>query len=428
MRIEGGTIVALSSGALPSGVAVVRISGPAAPKVAAALSIEDLTPRRAALRTLRAADGVIDTALCLAFTAPASATGEDVLELHCHGSPAVVDRLLAEAVAVPGVRLAAPGEFTLRAVLSGKMGLTEAEALADLIDARTEAERRRAVRLAGGALTRAAADVREATLTALALCEAHIDFSDESDVPDGTPAVDSALRAIAGQVSALLAGAIDADKLYEGFHVVLVGAPNAGKSSLLNAIAGRSVAIVSDEAGTTRDVVTLTVDLGGYRTIISDTAGLRAGAEGIEALGISRTRTTVAGADFVVEVRSADTAAVFDGAADVVVSHKADVAPVAGDLSTSVSDPESIDRLTARLAEAAARHMARAETALVTRARQREVLEAARLAVENALSAQHLEVKAEGIRGALQAVAQLTGEVGVEDVLDRVFSRFCIGK
>ena len=297
-----------------------------------------------------------------------------------------------------------------------------------LIEARTEAERRRAVRLSGGALARAAEALREALLTALALCEAHIDFSDESDVPDGAPTVDAALVMAVAEIDALLSGAVDADKLSEGFHVALVGAPNAGKSSLLNAIAGRSVAIVSDEAGTTRDVVTLTVDLGGYRTVISDTAGLREGATGVEAVGIDRTREAANRADLIVEVVSPDTPRAFTGSADLVVGHKVDAGVVAADLSTSIHDPESIDRLTDCLAAVAANALSAAESAVVTRARQREALSDAADAIRTGLEARHLELKAEALRSAARAIGRLTGEVDVEEVLDRVFSRFCIGK
>lgn len=423
--------MALSSGLPPSGIAVIRVSGSQATAVATAFGTGELTPRRATLRPLTApSDGeLIDHALCLFFRGPASATGEDVVEFHCHGSPAVVDRILAEAVALPQVRAAEAGEFTLRAVFSGCMDLADAEALADLIDARTEAERRRALRLSQGALSQRLTDWRARLITVLSLCEAHIDFTDESDVPDGAPPVDAATAPIADEIAAALLGSRDADKLTDGFRIVLVGPPNAGKSSLINALAGRRVALVSEEAGTTRDVVSVTLDLGGYRAVVSDTAGMRDAAAGIEALGIARTREELAGADFVVEVRSADTVPLCLGEADLVVGHKADVAPVAGvDLATSLSDGASIEALARRLSEATAAGLQGSEHALVTRARQRSALTEVSEALADALATSHLELKAEALRAACRAIGRLTGDIDVEEVLDDVFGRFCIGK
>ncbi|GAB5374067.1 MAG: tRNA uridine-5-carboxymethylaminomethyl(34) synthesis GTPase MnmE [Acuticoccus sp.] len=423
--------MALSSGSPPSGVAVVRISGPEAAAVAAAFGAEGLSPRRAVLRALRApSDGApVDSALCLSFPAPASATGEDVVEFHCHGSPAVVDRVLSEAVALKGVRMAEPGEFTLRAVLSGKMGLADAEALADLIAARTEGERRRALRLSQGALSDRLADWRQRLIGLLALCEAHIDFADEGDVGGSAPDVDGGVSALGREMATVLAQSRDADKLTDGFRIVLVGPPNAGKSSLVNALAGRRVALVSEEAGTTRDVVSVTLDLGGYRAIISDTAGVREGTAGVEAMGIARTREELGVADFVVEVRSPDTQPLMRGDADLVVAHKCDLGPIAGaGLATDIGDPSSIEALAQRLTEATATGLGGAENALVTRARQRSAMGDVLAALQEAGATSHLELKAEALRSGCHAMGRLTGEIGVEDVLDDVFGRFCIGK
>ena len=430
MKMPVDTIVALSSGSPPSAVAIVRFSGPGAFSAAAAFGAAGLEPRKASLRTLRAPEAgePIDRAVCLAFPAPATATGEDIVEFQCHGSPAVVDRILAEAVALPGVRMAEPGEFTLRAVLSGRMGLADAEALADLIDARTEAERRRALRLAEGALSARIADWRNRLVTALAHCEAYIDFTDESDIPDGAPPVDAATRPLAAEIAQVMAGSRDADKLADGFRIVLVGPPNAGKLSLINALAGRRVALVSPEAGTTRDVVSVTLDLGGYRATISDTAGVRPGAAGVEALGIERTNEELASADYVVEVRSPDTTPL-SLSATLTVGHKSDIGAVPGvDIATSATDPASIEALAKRLTEAASRGLAASEAALVTRARQRSALLAILAALEESEATPHLELKAEALRSACHAMARLTGEIGVEDILDEVFGRFCIGK
>lgn len=423
--------MALSSGSPPSGIAIVRISGPDAIAVASAFGAGDLVPRRATLRSLTAPGdgGRIDDAICLLFHAPASATGEDVVEFHCHGSPAVVDRILSEAVTLPGVRAAEPGEYTLRAVLSGKMGLADAESLADLIEARTEAERRRALRLSQGALSERLADWRSRLITLLALCEAHIDFADESDIPDGAPPVDAAAKPLAAEIAAVLSASRDAEKLTDGFRIVFAGPPNAGKSSLVNALAGRRVALVSDEAGTTRDVVSVVLDLGGYRAILSDTAGVRQDAGGVEAMGIARTHEEIGGADFVVEVVSPDTVPLGLAAADLVVAHKADLGmPAGADLVTSVSDPTSIEVLAERLTEATAAGLAGSESALVTRARQRSGLTAVLGALQDAIDTPHLELKAEALRSACRAMGRLTGEIGVEDILDDVFGRFCIGK
>ncbi|MEM0908706.1 MAG: tRNA uridine-5-carboxymethylaminomethyl(34) synthesis GTPase MnmE [Pseudomonadota bacterium] len=430
----GGTIVALSSGAPPSGVAVVRITGPDAHRVAEALGARRLTVRKAHLRALVApSDGaLIDRALCVIFQGPQSATGEDMAELHCHGSPAVIDRILSEALTLDGVRAAEPGEFTLRAVLAGKMGLADAEALADLIDARTEAERRRALRLTEGAFTQKLAQWRADLIAALALCEAHIDFADESDVPDGGPPVDSALTALQTAIKGALDGSRDAHKLNDGFRVAFVGAPNAGKSSLINALAGRHVAIVSPEAGTTRDVVTATLDLGGYKVILADTAGLRDVSEGVgqvEAMGMVLSRQEINEADYIIVVRSPDTQNVNVGNPDLVIGHKSDVGAVPGaQIATAVDDEASIDWLAQHLAAAAKERLSGAETALVTHARQRSGLIDVLGGVELALQTPHLELKAQALRSSCHAIARLTGEIGVEEILDDVFGRFCIGK
>ena len=426
------TIIALSSGLPPSGVAVIRISGPSASTVADAFAATPLHPRRAHLRAIHSpVDGTkLDDALCLWFPAPASATGEDTLELHCHGGPALVERVLADAVTLHGVRAAEPGEFTMRAVLNGRMGLPEAEALGDLIHARSEAERRRATRLADGALSRALSDWRTRLIAALALCEAHLDFSDEGDVP-GAVDVNPPLNALADDIAAALGSSSDAERLTDGFVIALVGPPNAGKSSLFNALVGSDRALVSDEAGTTRDVVTAELEFAGFRVILADTAGQRAEASGVEAMGIARSGEMMRRADLVLEVRSPDTAPL-NPRQPLAVAHKAELAPADWQpdavARTSLNDPASIEALRSWLTQRVRDGLAGAEAALITRARQRSALQATLSGLREAIEAAPLEVKAEGLRYALGGIARVTGEVGVEDVLDDVFGRFCIGK
>lgn len=424
-----GTIVALSSGRPPSAIAIVRATGPDAPALARALGAGALPERRPVLRRLTDASGApIDTALCLRFEAPRSATGETVVEFHCHGGPAVVERVLLEAAQVPGVRLAEAGEFTMRAVLNGRMGLAEAEALADLLEARTEGERRRAVRLAEGALGRRLDAWRTGLIALLADAEARLDFADEGDVPDDLTDLSTRCIALAGEIGAVLTQSEGAERLTDGYHIALVGAPNAGKSSLLNALTASEAAIVTDEAGTTRDVIAVTIDLAGYRVTLEDTAGLRAGAHGVEAIGIARTRERAQRADLVVEVRSVDTRPV-DIAADLVVHHKRDLGvPPEASLTTSLAEPATITLLRDHLAEIVADAMRPAEAALVTRARQRTTLLACAQHTRAAAREPVLELQAEALRLACHEMARMTGEIAIEDVLDDVFGRFCIGK
>lgn len=423
------TIVALSSGRPPSAIAIVRFSGPDVDGAMAALLRRRLPPRRACLATVRGptTGETIDEALCLYFPEGGSATGEAVLEIHAHGGPAVVERLLAEACELPGVRLAEPGEFTLRAVLSGRMDLPAAEALAELIEARTEAERRRAVVLSGGALARAAAGWREDLVAAHALVEAALDFCDEGDVLVDAAAADRRIGDLRARLREALVASEGAERLSDGLHIVVAGPPNAGKSSLVNALAGTDAAIVSAEAGTTRDVISVPLVLGDHRVTLHDTAGVREGASGVEAIGIARTHARIETADLVLEVRSPDTRPLgIEGA--LVVHHKRDLGAPAGVLATSTSDPASVAALRQRLAALAAERLAGAEAALLTRARQRRAVEEAAAALDEAQGESALELKAESLRGAALALERLIGRVGVEDVLDDVFSRFCIGK
>ncbi len=443
---ETATIYALSSGHGRAGVAVVRISGPTAAAVLAAMAAPCPAPRRAALRLIRhpATGEVLDQALVLLFRGPASETGEDIAELHLHGSPAVVRAVLAALSECPGCRLAEPGEFARRAFLNGKIDLTGAEGLADLIDAETDAQRRQALRQAGGSLARLYDGWRDTILEARAFAEAAIDFADEADV--AADALDRA-RASATELDARLAvhlsGAARGEIVRDGFRVTLAGPPNAGKSSLLNALARRDVAIVSSEPGTTRDVLEVRLDLGGYPVVVADTAGLREAESAIEREGVRRSLARVRDADLVLWLVDAEAPVwspppdVSDGAAEVmIVLNKTDLVapdpmhPLAARISArtgaGIADLESAlaDAVTSRLSDATP------DTAIPTQARHREALTRCRAALVRALAptCTEPELIAEELRHAADELGRLTGRVDPEELLGLIFGRFCIGK
>ncbi|CAO3415285.1 tRNA uridine-5-carboxymethylaminomethyl(34) synthesis GTPase MnmE [Azospirillum doebereinerae] len=440
------TIFALATAPGRSGVAVVRVSGPGAGTALTALTGRPLPePRRASLATLRdpRSGDALDDALVLRFTAPASFTGEDVVELHLHGGRAVVTGVIEALAALPGLRLAEPGEFTRRAFENGKLDLTEAEAVADLIDAETTAQRRQALRQMDGALGRLYDGWRDRLTRALAHIEADIDFADE-DLPGG---VADAVRPVVERLIAEIAAHLDdggrGERLREGLHIAIVGAPNAGKSSLLNALARRDAAIVSARAGTTRDVIEVHLDLGGYPVVLADTAGLReAAADEVEEEGIRRARDRAARADVKIAVFDATalpdldlaTLALID--ADTVVAvNKRDLsdAPlplVAGltPIPVSARSGAGLADLEKCLAAFSADRLAVGGTPSLTRARHRAALEECRASLERALSAPLPELAAEDIRLASRALGRITGRVDVEDLLDIIFRDFCIGK
>ncbi len=450
------TIFALSTPPGRAGVAVLRISGPATAEVVARLLGGPLpSPRRAQLATLRWPGGegrggeerageAIDRGLVLWFPGPGSYTGEDMAELHLHGSRAVVAAAL-DCLGAEGLRLAEPGEFTRRAFDNGKLDLSAAEGLADLIDAETEAQRRQALGQALGALAEVTEAWRDRAVAALAHIEAAIDFPDE-DLPDALPAeVRQAVAGLAAEVADCLAQR-GGERLRAGYQVVLLGPPNSGKSSLLNALARRDAAIVSETAGTTRDVIEVHLDLGGYPVTLIDTAGLReAGAgpqEAIEREGIRRALARAGAADLQV--------AVFDATATpepavlgvlapeaLVVLNKVDLAPAAvgavpsgqETLRLSALTGENLEGLIGAIERRARRALgAGGESPLVTRARHREALEACAAALGRGAALAEPELMAEELRGAVQALGRITGRVDVEDVLDLVFRDFCIGK
>jgi tRNA modification GTPase len=429
------TIVALSSAPGRAGVAVIRISGSRVRFVLETFSGVIPVPRQAVLRHLRDRDGeTIDTGLVLFFPTPASFTGEDVAEFHVHGSRAVLARLLVALTALPGVRLAEAGEFTRRAFEAGKLDLAAVEGLADLIDSETEWQRRQALRQMEGALGSFAAEWREKLIEAMSLLAADLDFSDEGDVSG--PLQEQAL-ALAEAVLTSLRQALGSfamgERVREGFVVVLAGPPNAGKSSLLNALAQRDVAIVSPIAGTTRDALEVRLDLAGLPVILIDTAGLRDSVDPIEAEGVRRARTLLARADLALALRSIDSEPYrMDGEVPVLrLATKSDLdgRSMPGELPISVKTGAGIPELLARIVERL-QGLDRVEPALLTRERHRIAVADAIAALERALAARHgqSELLAEELRIAVLALERLVGRIDVEDVLDRLFSGFCIGK
>lgn len=429
------TVFALASGAGRAGVAVIRVSGPAAGAAFIALTGGLPEPRRAALRALYGAGGgLIDRALTLWFPAPHSFTGEDVAEFHVHGGQAVIAALSAALLDVPGLRPAEPGDFTRRAFENGKLDLAEAEGLADLIDAETEGQRQQALRQMDGALSRLYDGWRAQLVTAMALLEAAIDFPDE-DLPE-------ALAERVGPLLAPLAAAMAehladtrGERVREGFRVAILGKPNAGKSSLLNALAGRDVAIVSDTPGTTRDVIEVRLVLAGFPILIADTAGLRASEDAIEQEGVRRALARAEDADLRVFLAPVDD---LGGDAlplalrpdDLVFASKADLGAEIDQPRLSAKTGEGVDALLAAIAARAEAALGAREAPALTRARHRRLVEQAHASLLRAQSALQLgpELAAEDLRAAAAALGRLTGRIDVETLLDEIFAQFCIGK
>ena len=426
------TIHALASGAPPCGVAVVRVSGPAVVAIAAELVAEPPPARQAALRRLRDADGsTLDHALVLRFPSPNSFTGEDVLELHLHGGRAVVAAVQRRLSAL-GSRPAEPGEFTMRAQRNGRIDLVEAERLADLVQAETEAQRRFATSDLGRRNAARYEDWRERLLGLRALVEASLDFADEDDAPVAiAEEVASGLGTLRDALADHLAGEALVATLREGFRVVLAGPPNAGKSSLLNALAREDVAIVTPVPGTTRDVLEVPLDLGGFRVVLADTAGLRDTDDVVEAIGVARARARMAEADLVLRlVPPGESPPTGTDDRTVLVASKIDLGGRVPDgaLGVSATTGAGLDRLLVALGERAAagswregrgdapvaeRHAAHLKRALAA-------LDDAR-AVRDERCAEHLRLAADEI-------GRIGGAVDIEDVYGAIFSRFCMGK
>ncbi|WP_374381007.1 tRNA uridine-5-carboxymethylaminomethyl(34) synthesis GTPase MnmE [Dongia sp.] len=436
------TIFALATPGGRSGVAIFRLSGPHAGEALATLTGKPLpAPRIAVKRRLHAQDGPLDDALVLYFKGPASFTGEDVVELHVHGGPAII-AAVAKALAALGLRLAEPGEFTRRAFDHGKLDLVEIEGLADLIAAETEAQRRQALRQAEGELSALYEKWRGALISSLARMEAAIDFPDE-DLPDDLIAnVDATMRVLAEEIAAHLADNHRGETLRDGFSVAIIGSPNVGKSSLLNRLAKREAAIVSAQAGTTRDVIEVKLDLGGYPVLIADTAGLRDSPDEIEQEGVKRALRRAEHADLKLIVFDGATWPDFDpsvaeqiDAEAIVVLNKAELAKGAKAalfgrdfLQVSAVTGTGLEALVAAIAEKAAKALNPGSQPALTRLRHRSALERCLGALERGLQVPVVELKAEDLRIAVQALGRITGRVEVDDVLDLIFREFCIGK
>jgi len=453
MSISYPTIYALATAHGRAGIAVIRISGPAADP-----ALTKLAPKLAELPAPRYVQRVslfetesnfeqdpvqIDDALAVRFLGPNSFTGEDVVELHVHGGHAVISALMTSLLSIEGLRPAEPGEFSRRAFENGKMDLTAVEAIADLVDAETSAQRQQALTQMGGALAKVYDGWRERLVKAMAFAEASIDFSEEDIPEDLTCQSLEALKALAQEINEHLSDNNIGERIRDGFRIALTGAPNVGKSSLLNALAKRDVAIVTDIAGTTRDVIEVPMDLSGYAAVIIDTAGIRETDDIIEREGVRRALDQAASADLklhLVDSVKAAKIAVRD-ANTIVVMNKCDLMS-GSETSMALDDVQRLslktgDGLERLIKEMSVRisvqaiHRSKASAPL-TRARHRHALEecvdALNRAIASSVAGADVEMMAEDIRVAAQALGRITGRVDVEELLDRIFSDFCIGK
>jgi tRNA modification GTPase len=448
--MSGETLFALASAPGRAAIAIWRLSGPDVADALRVLTRRELPePRRAVLRTLTdpVTGDALDQALVLWLPGRASFTGEDSAELHTHGGRAVAEAVGAALGRLPGLRLAEPGEFSRRAFLNGRLDLTEAEAIADLAAAETEAQRRQALAQANGALSKLYDGWRAALISLRAHLEADIEFPDE-DIGDPVATLSGQLQSLRSAIAAHLADARRGERLRDGVTIAVVGAPNAGKSSLVNSLARRDVAIVSPEAGTTRDAIEVHLDLGGYPVILVDTAGLREAAGTIEAQGIARARARAESADLMLALFAADAApdaetlALLDERAVVVVS-KADladavrrsqpnggsaVARAPSDIAISTKTGAGLDRLLQILTARVGELLIDRGAAPPTRARHREALTRCLSALDAVQTAELPELAAEDLRSAADELGRITGRIDIEDMLDAIFRDFCIGK
>nr|WP_315474319.1 tRNA uridine-5-carboxymethylaminomethyl(34) synthesis GTPase MnmE [uncultured Sandarakinorhabdus sp.] len=431
------TIAALASGRPPAALAVIRLSGPAAFAAVQALAGRIPPPRRLSLCQLHAGNSLLDEALVAVFPGPTSASGEDLAEFHLHGGPAVVSGVLTALTALPGIRLAEPGEYTRRAFANGRMDLAQVEGLADLVSAETASQRDQALALAGGALGRLADEWRERCLMLLAEAEAGLDFAeDEADVAERLDeAARHQLLAMADELAGLIADSTRAARIREGLSIAVTGPPNVGKSSLVNALSMRDAAIVTPIAGTTRDAIEVPLDLGGIAAVLIDTAGLRDTTDPIEAEGVARARRRTAAADLVISVASADApqwpTPAADGPPHLLLLNKCDLGQPdlpPGALAVSATTGVSMAQLRDWLSTWARTTTRPGEPALLAHARHRAAFTDAAAALSDAAHASEPVLRAESLRAAAHAFGRIAGRVGVDDVLDRIFSRFCIGK
>ena len=439
------TIFALASAVGRAGIAVVRLSGPAARGALASLRCAPTSPRTASMASFKdpRSGELLDDGLLIWFPAPGSFTGEDVAELHVHGGRAVVDGLLAALSGINGLRPAEPGEFTRRAFEHGKMDLTPAEALADLVDAETRAQKNQALQQMGGALKDLYDDWRVILIQVLAHLEAVIDFPDENLPQETTDRIWVRLRNLEKAIAKHLDDGGRGERIRDGIKIAIIGPPNAGKSSLLNFLVQRDVAIVSDIPGTTRDVIEVHMDLGGFAVTVADTAGLRAAGNIIEDEGIRRALMRAQAADLKIALFDGDIYPTLDAATlslidsdTMTVINKADL--IQGDdhhleskentLFISLKTGVGVDAFLLRLQEWVSLKMDRGTAAPLTRARHRHALNDCVDAVRRAIDAPLQELAAQDLRLAARALGRITGRVDVEEILDVIFRDFCIGK
>lgn len=426
------TIFALATAQGKAGVAVIRISGPLAHGAVRGMCDSELAPRGMRLCALHDGAGDhLDDALVLTFSEPSSFTGEDVAELQLHGSVAVVSSVLHALSSIPGLRLAEPGEFTRRAMENGKLDLSQVEGLADLIDAETEAQRRQAQNVLAGKLGELAESWRADLIRAASLLEVTMDFVDEEIPVDVTPEVMELIAGVQSDLDKETRGIVIAERIRSGFEVAIVGAPNVGKSTLLNALAGRQAAITSEFAGTTRDVIEVRMDLGGLAVTLLDTAGLRVTSDVVEDMGISLARQRADQADLRVFLsETVDDLEVGFRDGDILVRPKADQRQ---DRTCAVSGltGEGLDDLVARIS--AVLKTRSASAGLATRERHRIAMERSSSALQAACQVlsdgpDRYEVASEELRTAIRALESLVGRIDVENLLDEIFSSFCLGK
>ncbi|SLN43099.1 tRNA uridine-5-carboxymethylaminomethyl(34) synthesis GTPase MnmE [Ruegeria meonggei] len=426
------TIFALASAQGKAGVAVIRLSGPLAHSAAANLTGSVLPPRGMRVRTLHAGDGSrLDDGLVLTFRAPASFTGEDVAELQIHGSTAAVNVVMQCLSEADGLRLAEPGEFTRRALENGKMDLTQVEGLADLIDAETEAQRKQAQTILAGELGTLAERWRRDLIRAASLLEAVIDFADEEVPTDVTPEVRDLVTGVMQDLQREAEGVQIAERIRTGFEVAIVGLPNAGKSTLLNALAGRKAAITSEYAGTTRDVIEVRMDLAGLPVTLLDTAGLRETEDYVENLGIELARKRAEDADLrVFLTENPSELGVSMLSEDIQVLPKSDLREdTEGGISGKTG--QGIDHLINHISRVLG--VRSTSHGIATRERHRVALNNANTSLASALAVLEsgpdlYDIAAEEMRTAIRALEALVGRIGVEDLLDEIFSSFCLGK